>query len=285
MQAPLVRIVHFTDPACPWAFSAEPERLRVLWHYGDQVEIDTRLVVLWQAEADVERAGVTPERFAGMLERARDAHGMPIKVDPRPRHAPVGAACVAAVAVRRNAPERFERHLRELRRLAMEGALLDEPATLAAAAERCGLDAREVEAWAAAPEAAVELEEHMRDARTPSQIASALPHRLGRWPGGLRYPVPSYELSTTMSDCRFSAPGMQPWATLETALVNLAPMLQRRDAAASTIEALEWAGMPLATVEVAALCDRAVPEVREELTRAAAFTGVPGSGDGYWSLA
>ena len=27
----------FTDPACPFAFSAEPARRRLRWHYGDQL--------------------------------------------------------------------------------------------------------------------------------------------------------------------------------------------------------------------------------------------------------
>ena len=30
-----VSIELFTDPACPFAFSAEPVRQRLRWHYGD----------------------------------------------------------------------------------------------------------------------------------------------------------------------------------------------------------------------------------------------------------
>ena len=32
----------FTDPACPFAFSAEPVRRRLRWHYGDQLRWRTR---------------------------------------------------------------------------------------------------------------------------------------------------------------------------------------------------------------------------------------------------
>ena len=32
-----VDITLFTDPACPFAFSAEPVRQRLRWHYGDQL--------------------------------------------------------------------------------------------------------------------------------------------------------------------------------------------------------------------------------------------------------
>ena len=47
-------------------------------------------------------------------------------------------------------------------------------------------------------------------------------------------------------------------------------------------EVLAWAEIPLATVEVAAVCDRDVADVRSELARVAEFT--PVGVDGYWSV-
>jgi hypothetical protein len=44
---------------------------------------------------------------------------------------------------------------------------------------------------------------------------------------------------------------------------------------------LGWAGVPLATAEVAAVCDREIADVRGELARAASFE--PIGMDGYWS--
>ena len=35
-----VEIELFTDPACPFAFSAEPIRQRLRWHYGDQLTLE-----------------------------------------------------------------------------------------------------------------------------------------------------------------------------------------------------------------------------------------------------
>ena len=46
---------------------------------------------------------------------------------------------------------------------------------------------------------------------------------------------------------------------------------------------LEWAGVPLATVEVAAVMDREPADVRGELARSARFE--PVGVDGYWSPA
>ena len=65
----------------------------------------------------------------------------------------------------------------------------------------------------------------------------------------------------------------------ETALADLV----RRAAPSSVSEVLEWAGMPLATAEVAAVCDRDIADVRPELARVASFE--PVGGDGYWAPA
>ena len=46
---------------------------------------------------------------------------------------------------------------------------------------------------------------------------------------------------------------------------------------------LQWAGMPIATAEVAAVCDREIADVRTELARVATF--LPVGGDGYWTAA
>ena len=32
-----VVIFEFTDPGCPWAYSAEPFRRRINWLYGDRI--------------------------------------------------------------------------------------------------------------------------------------------------------------------------------------------------------------------------------------------------------
>jgi hypothetical protein len=83
---------------------------------------------------------------------------------------------------------------------------------------------------------------------------------------------------------RVDLPGFRPIEAYEAALANLAPELTRRPDPEDVETVLEWAGMPLATAEVAAVCDRDVPDVRAELARAAARFE-PVGGDGYWSLA
>ena len=39
-------ITEYTDPGCPFAWSAEPTRWRLQWLYGDQLEWVVRLSLL-----------------------------------------------------------------------------------------------------------------------------------------------------------------------------------------------------------------------------------------------
>ena len=41
-----VPVHYFTDPGCPFAFSAERQRLQLHWHYDTQLQIETRMIVL-----------------------------------------------------------------------------------------------------------------------------------------------------------------------------------------------------------------------------------------------
>jgi hypothetical protein len=63
-------------------------------------------------------------------------------------------------------------------------------------------------------------------------------------------------------------------------LADLAPELDRRDDPESPAAVLAWAGMPLATAEIAAVCDRDIADVRAELERSARID--PVGGDSYW---
>jgi protein-disulfide isomerase-like protein with CxxC motif len=60
---------------------------------------------------------------------------------------------------------------------------------------------------------------------------------------------------------------------------RLSELARSRDPA-TPAEVLEWAGIPLATAEVAAVCDRSLADVRAKLARSARFE--PVGTDGYW---
>src|SRR5439155_3258991 len=111
-----VRINEFTDPGCPWAYSAEPFRRRLNWLYEGSIEWIPRMVVLADAASDYAERGYTPDWVADSSRRISREHGMPIDTRVKPRAAGTRDACQAVVAARRNATEfQTRRLLRALR--------------------------------------------------------------------------------------------------------------------------------------------------------------------------
>jgi hypothetical protein len=82
---------------------------------------------------------------------------------------------------------------------------------------------------------------------------------------------------------QIAVPGFQPFAAYDVVLANLVPGTERRDPPQSVLEVLEWAGEPLATREVAVVCDIDHATAREELGRVANETHV--GADGFWTPA
>ena len=77
-------------------------------------------------------------------------------------------------------------------------------------------------------------------------------------------------------------PGFQPFAVYDVMTANLVPGLDRREPPATVEEVLEWTGTPLATKEVAVVCDVGFAEARERLGRVAVEEHV--GADGFWTL-
>ena len=170
-------ITLFTDPACPFAFSAEPQRLRLRWHYGEGLEWRTRMIVLTREPGEAEGLA----QGAPGLQRK---FGMPIDPAPYPRPSSSEPACRAVVAARLNAPEREEALLRALRVRRMAGGLIDDPMLIEAAADDAGIDPGELAVWVASEETGAALEADVAAARSPAPAARALDHKLGGPRGG-----------------------------------------------------------------------------------------------------
>jgi len=277
-----VCITEFTDPACPWAYSAEPFRRRLSWLYGDRLEWKTRMVGLAATPEEYEQRGFTPAKQAAALARIARDHEMPIDTRERPRMAATIPACRAVVAARLHAPEAERPLLRRLRVRCFSGQLLDEPATIAAAATDAGLDPAELEVWCAGDDVAAALAEDMAIARQPMPAARVLDAKLANWSGGRRYTCPSYEIVRASDGVRIAVPGFQPFAVYDVVTANLVPALERRDPPESVEDVLRWCGTPLATKEVAVVCDIPFAEARERLGRVADERHV--GADGFWSL-
>lgn len=266
----LVRVVEFTDPACPVAFSAEPVRRRLRWVFGDQLAWHRVMVVLDDGTGP--RVGPPRDRVAAARRRLHDLWGMP--VDPDASITATIDAARLVLAVRLHDPEREDVALRALRVHAMAGGDLGRGAVARVGAE-AGVSGEAIGALES-PAVSAQLAEDMAAARAPTPVARALGHRLGG--GGARYSTPSYRYGETA----FELVGIHPFEAHEAVLANLEPRLERRPPPGSVAEVLTWAGEPLATAEVAAVMGAGPEEVRAELGEVAAFR--PAGLDGFWSL-
>ena len=277
-----VCITEFTDPGCPWAYSAEPFRRRLSWLYGDRIEWRARMVGLAESPDEYVDRGFTPDVQAKAFASIAREHGMPIDTSERPRMAATIPACRAIVAARLHAPDRMRRLLRRLRVRTFAGELLDEPGTIANAARDAGIDPTDLQRWMAGADVEAALREDMAAAREPQPAAHVLDHKLANWSGGRRYTCPSYEIVRVSDGVRIAVPGFQPWAVYDVITANLVPSVDRRDPPQSVEDVLRWTGTPLATKEVAVVCDIDVDEARERLGRVADEQHV--GFDGFWTL-
>jgi predicted DsbA family dithiol-disulfide isomerase len=275
-MAGAVQITLFTDPACPFAFSAEPVRMALRWRYGDALEWRVRMIVLTLEPGEADKLA---QGAPGLQRR----YGMPIAPHPYPRAASSEPACRAVVALREHAgPDRAARLLRGLRVRTMAGGLLDDDSLIRAAATEAGVYPTDLRQWSAEPGIEVALQADIAAARDPSPQARALDHKLGGPPSQRRYTAPSYELTDAFGAPRISVPGFNPAEVYEAAIANLAPEVERRTPPADVTELLRWAEVPLATAEVVEIMQQPEQEVRAALAETAIPR--PAGADCYWTL-
>ena len=281
----MLAVTEFTDPGCPFAFSAEPSRWRMKWLYRDHdIAWQTRMVVLSRDAAENAAKGLTPEMIAGGSARLSAEHGMPMSSAVRDRVPGTLPACTAVVATRVHAPEHEAALLRRLRLRHFDGEYLDAASTVAGAAQDVGLDPAAVAAWMEELDVKAAVEADATAARHPAPAALVLDHKLAGWERGRRYTCPSYELVPDGNDAAMQAiPGFQPWAVYDVVLANLLPGVERRPDAASVTEVLAWAGEPLATPEVAAVCGIDRESAAEQLAAGDARR-IPWANSELWEL-
>jgi predicted DsbA family dithiol-disulfide isomerase len=276
-----VSITEFTDPGCPWAYSAEPVRARLRWLYGEHIDFDARMVVLSESPQEYLDKGFTPARMAASFKQIARDHGMPIDTRERPRMAATLPACRAVVAAKVHS-DRAWFLLRALRVRHFSAQLLDEPETIEGAARDAGIDPAELAQWERDEAVTNQLREDMALAREPLPAARVLDQKLANWSGGRRYTCPSYEIVRRSDGVRIAVPGFQPFAAYDVVTANLVPDMPRRDPPSGVREVLDWALVPIATKEVAAILDVELLEAREELVRAGAQEHAVGT-DGFWT--
>jgi predicted DsbA family dithiol-disulfide isomerase len=284
-----ISVTHFSDPGCPFAYSASPALAVLRWRYGSQ--LDWRLVTIGLSEdaSRYEELGYTPTRMTlGNLHFRR--YGMPFALEPRSRSTATSRACRAIVAARLNEPGREYDVHRALQLAWFTSTLLldEDPDIAKALALVPELDAEKIvaaiddEATLAGYEA--DKDETRQAAGSPTEFQG----KARQSDGPVRYSAPS--LVFERDGTRLEAGGFQTIDAYDVLIANLDPALEREAPAEDALEVLARFPEGLASQEVAAIMtknnqlpDRAAAEhALIELAGAGRARRIPLGDDALW---
>src|ERR1019366_9783226 len=99
-----IRTTLYSDPACPWAYSATPALSVLRWRYRDQLDWGLVTIGLRDTTDALAASGYSTARQATGSRRFRDRYGMPFAAAPRTRLVATGRAGPGGRAARRAAP-------------------------------------------------------------------------------------------------------------------------------------------------------------------------------------
>jgi protein-disulfide isomerase-like protein with CxxC motif len=223
-----IRATLYSDPACPWAYSATPALTALRWRYRDQIDWSLVTIGLRDDTASLAANGYTPARQVAHQRRFRDRYGMPMALAARPRLAATGRACRAVVATRLAYPGREFAALRALAFAWFTTPLLmDEDAAIEAALTRIeGIDAAAV---VGALDSAAVSEAYAADkarARSAGGGPTDFQGKAALSDGVVRYTAPSIVFET--DDGRsLEGGGFQPLEAYDVLIANLDTSLER----------------------------------------------------------
>jgi predicted DsbA family dithiol-disulfide isomerase len=287
-----ITVLHFSDPGCPWAYSASPAFATLRWRYGAQLDWRLVLIGLTEDAKQYRDRGYTPERQArGYLNFRR--YGMPFATQPKRRVAATSRACRAVVAARLQDPALGDAAFRALQLMQFTTTnVLDDDGDLAAGLRRVdGLDAGAIVGRIDDRDVVRAYEADRALARTAEGSPTAFQGKAAATDGPVRYTAPS--LVFERDGVRLEAGGFQPVEAYDVVIANLDATLTRRPAPDDPLEALEEAPLGLVTAEVAEImrpgnhpAERGAAE--EALIQAAArgeAVRVPTGDDAVWLAA
>lgn len=226
---PGLDVTHFSDPACPWAYSASPALAVLRWRYGEGLRWRHVMIGLTERGEQYEARGYTPVGSAQGFRRFR-ARGMPFSTQPKPRVAGTARSCRAVVAVRLADPER---ELAAFRALQLgwftSGRDMEDDGAIGDALRRVpGLDVESVVAALDTPDVVAAYERDRAQARTAEGGPTAFQGKAANTDGAVRYTAPS--LVFMAADGRsLEAGGFQPLEAYDVCVANLDRALPRRE--------------------------------------------------------
>jgi protein-disulfide isomerase-like protein with CxxC motif len=249
-----MQLTHFSDPGCPWAWSAGPALATLRWRYGDQLQWQFVMIGLSETAEQYRRRGYTAERQARGYRSFR-RRGMPFATAPRERPHATWPMCRAVVATRRLFPDREWAAFRALQFAQFTSTLtLDEPAGIQQALEWVpGIDAAKIVAASLEPETEELFAADRSLARSAAGGATEFQGRSATTPDGeVRFTAPSV-IFTADDGSSLEVGGFQPVEAYDVAIANLDRSLTRREPSEDVAEVLAAFPDGLTTYEVAAV--------------------------------
>jgi 2-hydroxychromene-2-carboxylate isomerase len=284
-----ISATHFSDPGCPWAYSASPALAVLHWRYGSALDWRFVTIGLTEHAEQYEKRGYTPVGSARGYRSFR-RYGMPFSTQPRRRIPATSRACRAIVAVRLADPAREYAAFRALQFGWFTTPLVldEDPDILTALSTVPGLDAAAIVAAIDDPDVVAAYEADRAEARTAAGGPTEFQGKSANSDGAVRFTAPSVVFEA--GGRRLEAGGFQPVEAYDVLIANLDPALPRRQAPADPLEAIAELPYGLTTQEVAAVMargndapDRAAAEdALIELAAGGAVTRVPVGDDALW---
>lgn len=289
----VIDVTEFSDPGCPWAYSASPDLAVLRWRYGDGLRWRLVLIGLTEEREQYLRRGYTPQKSA-RGQRGFARFGMPFSHEVKPAVAATARMCRAVVATRLLDPALEREAFRALQFAQFNSPMvMDEDASLRAAlATVPGLDVDAVVGALDSEAVTGAYEADRAESRSAEGGATHFQGKHATTDGPVRYTAPS--LLFAAEDGRvLEAGGFQSLEAYDVCIANLDRTLSRRGPAESAVEALEPFPGGLTTAEVAAIMtpdlhERDLLAAEGELIDAVAEGRVrrrPLGDDALWTLA
>lgn len=243
-------VTHFTDPGCPWAYSASPDLAVLRWRYGAQLEWRHVMIGLAEdAQLYVDR-GYTATMMAKGYRNFR-RYGMPFATGPKARPSATSPACRAIVATRLATPEKEYDVFRALQFAQFTTmALMDDAEAIAAALGTVpGIDAAAIAGAIDSPEVWEAYDADRAETRTAEGGPTHFQGKSANSDGKERFTAPTLVL-TTQAGGSLEAGGFQPVEAYDVCIANLDRTLERRAPATDPLEVLQELPYALTTREV-----------------------------------
>jgi protein-disulfide isomerase-like protein with CxxC motif len=258
-----LHVTHFSDPGCPWAWSASPALAALKWRYGDQLDWRNVMIGLTENGAVYEQRGYTGPGQARGYRSFRE-RGMPFSTEPREKVHGTWPMCRVVVATRLLAPEREYAVFRALQFAQFTTtAFLEDAEQLRKAIEWVpGIDADKVMAATKDPATEEAFERDRDEARSAANSPTEFQDKHANTDGRVRYTAPSLKLKNRQG-VTLEAGGFQSFEAYDVLIANLDQTLSRRAPAEEASEVLHAFPDGLTTAEVAQIMtfDKYTPDL------------------------